>query len=66
MIKNKITHFFQNSFQVVRFLSRDKETLPQLDLRNGKDLNNQSLWKDRHIYVDVFKLFCLIRRNRAY
>ena len=33
------------------------------DLKNGDDLNNQTLWDDSPKYVSVFTLFCLNRRH---
>ena len=33
------------------------------DLKIGKHLNIETLWDDRPIVVDVFKLFCFVRRN---
>lgn len=33
------------------------------NLRIGNGLNNQTLWKDRPLHVDVLKLFCLNRCN---
>lgn len=41
---------------------RQKE-LSQRDLRNGRNLNNKALWKDRPTYVDLFDLFYFNRRN---
>jgi hypothetical protein len=40
-----------------------RKSLSPRDLKNGKDLNNQTLYDDRPIVVDVFKLFCFVRRN---
>lgn len=39
-----------------------KKTLSQRHLRNGRYLNNQTLWKYRSLmYMDVFNMFCLDR-----
>ena len=40
---------------------QQKSLSPQ-DLKNGKDLNNETLYDNRPVYVDVFKLFCFVRR----
>ena len=41
---------------------RQKTSFRQ-NLKNGNDLNNQTLWDDRPMYVHVLTLFCFIRRN---
>ena len=55
-------HFFK-----IHFLSSVScpatKSYGQWDLRNDKDLNIQTLRDDRPIVVDVFKLFCFVRRN---
>lgn len=51
-----LNFFSLNSFPVVRFLT-------QVNLRNGKDLNDKTLRNDRHMYLNNFKLFCLINPN---
>ena len=40
-----------------------RKSLSPQDLKNGKDLNNQTVYDDRPLYVDVFKLFCFVRCN---
>lgn len=54
--------YFQRTLPFVRFLSRDQKKTPvyQGNLTNSKDLNNQTLWDNRPIYVGVFKQFSLI------
>ena len=61
-ISRRFFHFFK-----IHFLSSVScpatKSYGQWDLRNDKDLNLQTLRDDRPIVVDVFKLFCFVRRN---
>ena len=40
-----------------------QKSLSPRDLKNGKDLNNETLYDNRPVYVDVFKHFCFVRRD---
>jgi hypothetical protein len=64
MIKSRKDFFIFSKFISGRpFPVPRRKSLSPRDLKNGKDLNNQTLWDDRPVYVDVFKLFCFVRRN---
>lgn len=39
------------------------KTLFRRDLKNGDDLNNQTLWDNRPLFEHVLTLFCFVRRN---
>lgn len=54
---------FSLSTSVCLFPFPRQKFLSQRDLRIGNGLNNQSLWKDKTLHVDVLKLFCLNRCN---
>lgn len=60
-----LTFIFFEHFLLCIFCPKKKNqtTLILRDLKNGKNLNNQTLLNDSPVYIHVFTLFCIIQRN---
>lgn len=60
MLKKHLLLFSTNTSVRLFPIPRPKKPVYQGNLTNSKDLNNQTLWDNRPIYVDVFKQYSLI------
>ena len=64
MIFSRVVFFIFSKFISGRpFPVPQQKSLSPRDLKNGKDLKNETLYDNRPVYVDVFKHFCFVRRD---